>query len=268
MKRIFPNRIIKVLDTCSGLGMFSHAIRNVIGERFRSSGFIEIDSYAQSQIRELFPELDIIYGDIRKTFPKKKADIITGAFPCQDLSIASQAEFEQEEQRIDGERSGIWREQLRIIRRLRPPVVIMENTPLIVRRGLHAFLREFTQSRYAVWWSIISAEEIGFPHRRKRWFAVLFDTDRIGFDTVSIFNREFEKILHETRTKAQQRMESQFGRLFSSDFWEKDYAEFLQMDNEYSAKENQEDIKCVGNSLVPDIVEMIMKALIIADEHE
>lgn len=256
---------IRVFDTFSGLGLFSYAIRNVIGKRFESNGFVEINKYCQSQIRELFPDAKI-YGDIRKTFPKKRAHIIAGSSPCTKISVASRSKFAEKIDRIDTDKSALWREQLRIVRRLRPPYVFMENSPNIISGGLRTLLGEYAQSRYAIWWQIISAQEIGFPHLRKRWYAVLADTDVVRFDTLSIFNREFNKILRETQKKAKQRMERQFGGLDSSHFFTKDYAKFLQMDNEYTHEENTDDIRAVGNAIIPDIPEMIMKALLKADD--
>lgn len=55
------------------------------------------------------------YGDITKIngFEVPLVDIITGGSPCQDLSVAGKRAG------LDGERSGLFMEQIRIIKEMR-----------------------------------------------------------------------------------------------------------------------------------------------------
>ncbi len=260
---------MKVLDLFSGLGMFSYAARNVFQENFKSAGFVEIDKYCQKQILDFF-EGATIYDNIETFEPgeENKADIITAGFPCTDISIASPRKFEQKSDRVHGERSGLWKHIIRVSRRIRPRYIILENSTNIVHSsGISSIIKELSAQRYCLWWSCISAQEFGLPHLRRRWYAVAFNTDIFGFNEIQIFNRIFEQELHKTRTKAYKRLESKFGRLHSVQTFAEDYAKFLTMDNEYSTKENQDDLKAVGNSIVPDIAELLFSCIKILEQH-
>ena len=57
-------------------------------------------------------------------------DVISGGFPCQDISAAGKGAG------IDGERSGLWAEMHRIICEVRPRYAFMENSPMLTSRGL------------------------------------------------------------------------------------------------------------------------------------
>lgn len=85
-----------------------------------------------------FPEMEH-FGDIKKMDGAKipKVDIITGGSPCQDMSIAGKREG------LDGSRSNLFREQIRIVKemresdrsagrtgkQIRPRYMVWENVP-------------------------------------------------------------------------------------------------------------------------------------------
>lgn len=252
---------MKLLDLFSGLGMFSFAARNVFKEKFESAGFVEIDPYCQNQILELFPDAEI--HDNIKTYTKiVKADIITAGFPCTDLSIATPVKFKNKQERIDGNRSGLWREIIRISGAIRPKFIVLENSPNIVySNGISSIIAELTEMRYCLWWSCLSAQDFGFPHRRQRWYAIAFDTDLFRFDEIQIFSTLFSQIFQETKKKAFKKLESKFSRSLSGRVFSENYAEFLSLDNGYSQKENQDDLHAIGNSIVPEIAEHLFLSL-------
>jgi len=74
-----------------------------------------------------------IWDDVR-TFDGKPwrglVDVVTGGFPCQDISVAGSGDG------LDGERSGLWTEMRRIIGEVRPLYVFVENSPMLTSRGL------------------------------------------------------------------------------------------------------------------------------------
>jgi len=57
-------------------------------------------------------------------------DVVSGGFPCQDISSAGKGEG------IEGSRSGLWKEMIRIISEIRPKYIFAENSPMLVGRGL------------------------------------------------------------------------------------------------------------------------------------
>lgn len=69
------------------------------------------------------------FRDVRELTDPPAVDVLTGGFPCQDLSLAGKGAG------IHGARSGLWSEYARIIEAARPRVVLIENVPALLRRG-------------------------------------------------------------------------------------------------------------------------------------
>ena len=107
-----------------------------------------------------------IHRDIR-TFDgvpwRGKVDIVTGGFPCQDISIAK-----KDAKGIEGEKSGLWNEMARVVGEVRPRFVFVENTPSLVFRGLGKVLHDLSQLGFDAEWGVLGADDCGAPHRRKR----------------------------------------------------------------------------------------------------
>lgn len=116
-------------------------------------------------ILEAFP----IWSDIT-TFDGKPwqgiVDVISGGFPCQDISSAGKGVG------IEGERSGLWSEMARIIGEVRPRYVFVENSPMLVSRGLTRVISDLAQMGYDAQWARFSASNFGAPHIRDRIWIV------------------------------------------------------------------------------------------------
>ena len=89
-------------------------------------------------------------------------DVISGGFPCQDISAAGKGAG------IDGERSGMWREMARIICEVRPRYVFVENSPMLTSRGLGAVLGDLAAMGFDAKWGVLGANDIGANHQRDR----------------------------------------------------------------------------------------------------
>lgn len=89
-------------------------------------------------------------------------DVVSGGFPCQDISAAGNGVG------IDGARSGLWREMARIIGEVRPKQVYVENSPMLVGRGLAVVLGDLAEMGYDTRWCCVSAGDCGAPHIRDR----------------------------------------------------------------------------------------------------
>jgi len=93
-------------------------------------------------------------------------DVVSGGFPCQDISAAGKGEG------IDGERSGMWREMARIIHEVRPRFVFVENSPMLTSRGLGRVLGDLASMGFNARWGVLGAADVGAPHQRDRiWIA-------------------------------------------------------------------------------------------------
>jgi DNA (cytosine-5)-methyltransferase 1 len=130
---------------------------------------VECDQYAATILAqrqndgllEAFP----IWSDVQ-TFDGRpwrgRVDVISGGFPCQDISVAGKGAG------IDGERSGMWRHMARIVDEVRPHFVFVENSPMLIQRGLARVLGDLASMGYDARWGIIGADDAGAPHHRKR----------------------------------------------------------------------------------------------------
>ena len=162
---------LKVLDTFAGIGGFSYAAHELVGG-FETTQFVEIDPFCQKVLKKHFPKVPC-HDDI-KTFTANPGqyDVITGGFPCQDISIAGRREGI-----TDQSRSGLFYELIRVIRLVRPKFVVMENVAAILNNGLDIVLGELSEAGYDAEWSIISASSLGAAHRRSRWWCVAYTND-------------------------------------------------------------------------------------------
>jgi len=159
---------LKILDTFAGIGGFSYAADKLVGG-FKTTQFVEIDPFCQKVLKKHFPNVPC-HDDI-KTFTaiSGQYDVITGGFPCQDISVAGRGEGITEQSR-----SGLFYELIRVIRLVRPKFIVMENVAAILNNGLDIVLGELSEAGYDAEWSIISASSLGAAHRRSRWWCVAY----------------------------------------------------------------------------------------------
>ena len=106
-------------------------------------------------------------------------DVVSGGFPCQDISVAGNGAG------LDGERSGMWREMARIIGEVRPRYAFVENSPMLVNRGLERVLADLTSMGYDSRWGVISAADVGANHKRERIWIVAHANSNSNIGTQS-----------------------------------------------------------------------------------
>lgn len=160
------------LDLFSGIGGFALGAYRA-NLRFDTHCFSEVDSYATRLYKKRFPFARSV-GDIRFINTSKLSSkygkhwVITGGFPCQDISIAGKGAG------LAGTKSSLWFEMLRVISGLRPRFVIAENDPALAFRGLSTVLTNLAEIGYDAEWQIISAADMGAPHKRERIWIVAY----------------------------------------------------------------------------------------------
>jgi DNA (cytosine-5)-methyltransferase 1 len=93
-------------------------------------------------------------------------DVVSGGFPCQDISAAGKGAG------IDGERSGMWKHMARVVSEVRPRYVFVENSPMLVTRGLERVLGDLTALGYDTKWTVMGAADVGANHQRDRIWIV------------------------------------------------------------------------------------------------
>jgi DNA (cytosine-5)-methyltransferase 1 len=100
-------------------------------------------------------------------FPEDRR-IVTGGFPCQDISNAGKRAG------ITGSRSGLWREMVRCIRVVRPELVFVENVAALLCRGMGEVLGDLAEIGYDAEGDCVSAADVGAPHLRRRIWIVAY----------------------------------------------------------------------------------------------
>ena len=162
---------MKLLDTFAGIGGFSYAAEKLVGG-FETTQFIEINPFSQKILNKHWSHVPI-HDDITTfTATPGEFDIITGGFPCQDISVAGLQKGITKETR-----SGLFYELIRVIRMVRPKYVVLENVAAILNRGLDIVLRELSEAGYDAEWAVISASSLGACHKRSRWWLVAYPND-------------------------------------------------------------------------------------------
>jgi DNA (cytosine-5)-methyltransferase 1 len=105
-----------------------------------------------------------------------RIDVISGGFPCQELS--TQSAVYGNDHGLDGDKSGLWKEYHRILGEILPRYAFIENSPMLVIRGLDRVLCDLASLGYHARWGVIGANACGLDHLRKRVWIVAY---RDGF---------------------------------------------------------------------------------------
>ena len=204
------------------------------------------------------------YGDITKTdfsIWRGRIDILTGGFPCQDASIAKQSGDGQ--QGLSGERTGLFYEMCRAIREIRPKYIIAENVANILKtnngQDFSSILTELSSMGYNAEWRVCRASEVGAPHHRARVYLVAYSNGIRLHEGQSFFSNMEEKV-----TPVPWEFAGTSIQIIRGGQW-KTEPPILFMDDGISSKLHGQSIKAYGNSIVPQIVFQIFKAI---NEHE
>jgi len=237
----------------SGIGGFDLAAEWMGWENVFHCEWIESK---QEILKKNFPKSES-YKDIQEFDAKKyerRIDIISGGFPCQDISIANQSSKTKGAQGIKGERSGLWKHYARVVGEIRPRVIVFENSPMLLDRGFEVVLCDLHQLGYDVEWRLFYATQFGFPHIRERLYGVAYSRE-LGWNNHFKTGGILQKILPE-RTPRQSPVSIPLKRFNSKS----SYAD-VRMDDGFSKELDKEVIHGFGNAIVPQIAFEIFKAI-------
>jgi DNA (cytosine-5)-methyltransferase 1 len=158
----------------AGVGGFDIALRN---NGYKVIASVEIDKQCNKVLEQHFPDTKR-YTDIKEVKGKDLINdgfkatkgIITGGFPCQDLSVAGKRAG------LTGSRSGLYWEAHRLLDETKSETFILENVPgLLSSNGGKDFgivLGSLVELGYSVGWRVLDAQHFGVPQRRRRVFIV------------------------------------------------------------------------------------------------
>ena len=167
------------------LALFAGAGGGILGGHllgWRTVCAVEFDPYARDvllarQNDGCLPPFPV-WDDVR-TFDGRPwqgaVDVVSGGFPCQDISAAGKGAG------IGGARSGLWREMARIVGEVQPRFVWVENSPMLVGRGLGLVLLDLAAMGFSARWGVVGACDCGAPHQRDRiWILANSESGQSG----------------------------------------------------------------------------------------
>lgn len=141
---------------------------------FERAGFevrwqVENDDYCNRVLAKHWPNVKR-YGDIRDVQGSElePVDVICGGFPCQDISNSGGKAG------LEGERSGLWHEMLRLVCQVGPRYVVVENVGGLVDRGLSGVLSGLAEAGLDAEWGVLSSADFGADHERARQIIVAY----------------------------------------------------------------------------------------------
>ena len=177
----------------SGIGGFDLAAKR---ENIKTLWNCEINEFNKKILLKNFPETKQ-YQDITELSNPKHVDILSGGFPCQDISVANVKGVG-----INGSKSGLWSEYARIIGDIKPRYVIIENSPTLLVRGFGRVLCDLSKIGYDAEWQCLQAQNFGFNHKRERLFIIAYPERYRRLFRVFDFNpSEFRKIYNSSSKK-------------------------------------------------------------------
>ena len=232
----------KVLDLFSGIGGFSLGLENT--GRFDTVAFCEIESYPRKVLSKHWPNVKL-HLDVTKLKGEEvgAVDLITGGFPCQDLSSAGEA-------RGIGEstRSGLFRHMLRLAEECDRPFILFENVNRLLSgpteskgEWFNNFLWSLAKIGYDAEWFCISASSVGAAHLRERVWVVAYPNE------TQLQRGGISLRVHKEHSN------------FSNSCWGKDKPGVVRTSNGVPAQMDR--LGCLGNAVVPKIPEIIGLAL-------
>ncbi|RYZ32713.1 MAG: hypothetical protein EOP01_00305 [Propionibacteriaceae bacterium] len=164
------------LSLFSGIGGLDLALRGFVHTRM----YCETDDRCAAVLRARMRSGDLphgpVHGDVRTLgreeiesgFARAPIDAVFAGFPCQDLSTAGARRG------LDGVRSGLFWEILRIVRELprRPRFLFLENVAGIRSIALDRVGTALAGAGYDCRWATLRVSALGGHHRRARWFCL------------------------------------------------------------------------------------------------
>ncbi len=245
---------LKLLDLFSGIGGFSLGLERTGG--FETVAFCEIEEFPRKVLRKHWPEVPQ-YEDIRDLTAAGlrrdgiSVDAICGGFPCQDISTAGK------QAGLDGDRSGLWSEVARLVRELRPRIVLLENVSALLHNGMGRVLGDLAECGYDAEWQVIPAWAVGRPHNRSRVWIMAYPESQRRTGVLPDFVRKHSEAGH---WQAQKTIALAASRDLNERARGSVCGQSPFLDGAYELSEVVGGLAAGGNAVVPAIPELLGNA--------
>lgn len=250
---------------------------------------VEKDDYASLVLQKHWPRVRR-WREV-ETFPPSDGeswgvDVISAGVPCQPVSQA-------------GKRKGVlderwmWGECLRIVATLMPRVFVAENPSILLRddrgRTISGIIKAISALGYVCEWGVVSASDVGAPHRRQRVFLVAYTNEQRrkgclepgGMQGVeqarkeSSGSRELGRSGRSSLDAATGVGDCLWGRFKTDGSLQKLFgtsrvhwsAEPVVGRVAHGVPSRVDRLRCLGNAVVPQVVEIIGRAIVAHHER-
>jgi len=264
----------------TGIGGFDYAAEKAGINNIFS---VEIDDFCNKRLEKNFPHVKK-YRDIRRfdgTPYRGTIDILSGGFPCQPFSVAGKQEGTNDERHL-------FPEMLRVVSEIKPPWVIAENVYglLNIQDGLvfEQVCSELENLNYEVQTFCIPALSVNAPHRRDRLWIIANANSQWELQPKGIESNVGERVSDYNTIAPDSNSAGLQGQFFKDNRkgaqsddkrtmrcgggWRENWFEvatkFCRMDAGVSDRIHR--LKALGNSIVPQIAEIIFRIILIMEE--
>jgi DNA (cytosine-5)-methyltransferase 1 len=239
------------------LALFAGAGGGILGGHllgWRTVCAVEWDAYAASvlvarQNDGTLPPFPI-WDDVQ-TFDGRpwrgRVDVISGGFPCQDISSAGSGAG------ITGERSGMWKHMARIIHEVRPRFCFVENSPVLTSRGLGVVLGDLAEMGFDAEWCVLGSCDAGLPTKRDRLWIVAC-SGVLKPNPRKNESRSRKEILHKKWPSTSCQRVVSYGGVAAIEI-----PKCASVD--YGLAYWMDELKCIGNGQVPAVAAIAFKLL-------
>lgn len=256
---------MEVLDLFSGAaGGWSLGMHRA---GFKTIAACEIDPWRRATFGQNFPEVRL-YDDVSTLTAKQLVSdvgrmpaVIVGSPPCQDASAANSGG-----KGVDGERTGLFFEAIRLVGECRPRWCAFENSPFLRTRGYDRLADELEKLGYSCEPFVVAASDVGAPHGRKRVWIIASDTGQtepVGWPAPGRRQRGAEETAPDDGL-AQSEQVGRAGLSWANDWhqWSGGLARHLRVGDGLSPTVARACISAYGDAILPQISEAIGRSIL------
>ena len=163
--------MIRLLELFGGIGACTAALKRAKIE-YEIVDYVEIDKYAVKSYNAI-NDTNFVPQDIKNWDKDLQVDLIMHGSPCQDFSVAGEQKGGDKE---SGTNSSLMWDTVRIVRNLKPKIVIWENVKNVLsqkhKHNFDAYIKTMTNLGYTNYYDILNSIDYGIPQNRERIFVV------------------------------------------------------------------------------------------------